>query len=66
MPKGTVVYLQTKKNKAAKGYDEYVVEEGMGMREISQKFAVKMRKLCKINKVSEDYIPAVGEVIILR
>lgn len=66
LPKGTVVYLQTKKNKAAKGYDEYVVEEGMGMREISQKFAVKMRKLCKINKVSEDYIPAVGEVIILR
>lgn len=66
LPKGTVVYLQAKKNKAAKGYDEYVVEEGMGMREISQKFAVKMRKLCKINKVSEDYIPAVGEVIILR
>ena len=63
---GTVVYLQAKKNKAAKGYDQYVVEEGMGMNEISQKFAVKLKKLCKINNVSEDYVPEVGEVIKLR
>lgn len=63
---GTVVYLQAKKNKAAKGYDQYVVEEGMGMNEISQKFAVKLRKLCRMNDVSEDYVPEVGEVIKLR
>lgn len=63
---GTVVYLQAKKNKAAKGYDQYVVEEGMGMNEISQKFALKLKKLCKINNVSEDYVPEVGEVIKLR
>lgn len=63
---GTVVYLQAKKNKAAKGYDQYVVEEGMGMNEISQKFAVKLKKLCKLNNVSEDYVPEVGEVIKLR
>ena len=63
---GTVVYLQAKKNKAAKGYDEYIVEEGMGMMQISQKFAVKLKRLCKMNNVAEDYIPQVGEVIKLR
>lgn len=66
LPCGAVVYLQAKKNKAAKGYDQYVVEEGMGMREISQKFAVKLKRLYKMNDVTEDYIPQVGEVIILR
>lgn len=66
LPKGTVVYLQAKKNKASKGYDEYVVEEGMGMKEISQKFAVKLKKLCKMNGVSEEHVPAVGEIIRLR
>ena len=66
LPKGTVVYLQAKKSKAAKGYDSYVVEEGMGMKEISQKFAVKLRRLCRMNGVSEEYMPQVGEVIRLR
>lgn len=63
---GTVVYLQAKKRKAAKGYEEYVVEEGMGMPEISQKFAVKLRRLYRMNDVSEGYVPQVGEVIKLR
>lgn len=66
LPSGAVVYLQAKKGKAAKGYDQYVVEEGMGMLEISQKFAVKLKRLCKMNNVAEDYVPQVGEVIILR
>lgn len=66
LPKGTVVYLQSKKSKAAKGYDEYVVEEGMGMREISQKFAVRLKKLCRMNDVSADHVPQTGSVIRLR
>jgi hypothetical protein len=36
------------------------------MKAISQKFAVKLRKLCKLNNVSEDYVPEVGAVIKLR
>ena len=66
LPAGTVVYLQAKKRKAAEGYDEYVVEEGMGMLEISQKFAVKLKRLCRMNDVSEDYVPQAGEIIRLR
>ena len=66
LPSGAVVYLQAKKRRAAKGYGKYVVEEGMGMLEISQKFAVKLENLYKMNKVDEGYVPQVGDVIILR
>lgn len=66
LPYGTVVYLQAKKSKAAKGYDEYFVEEGMGMWEISQKYGVKEKKLRKLNGFAEDYQPNVGDVIVLR
>lgn len=66
LPSGAVVYLQAKKRRAAEGYEEYVVEEGMGMREISQKYAVKLRRLCRMNGVDEAYVPQTGEVIRLR
>lgn len=66
LPRGAVVYLQAKKRKAAEGYDEYVVEEGMGMREISQKFAVKLKRLRRMNDVDKEYVPQVGDTIRLR
>lgn len=66
LPVGSVVYLQAKKNKAAKGFEEYVVEEGMGLWEISQKFAVKVKKLRQMNGFAEDHVPAAGDVIVLR
>lgn len=66
LPRGAVVYLQAKKRKAAKGYDQYVVEEGMGMKEISQKFAVKLKRLYRMNDLEEGYVPQIGEVIKLR
>ena len=66
LPRGAVVYLQAKKRKAAKGYDEYVVEEGMGMHEISQKFAVKVKRLRRMNDVDAEYVPQTGDVIKLR
>ena len=66
LSRGTVVYLQAKKRKAAKGNDEYVVEEGMDMRDISQKYAVKLKRLCRLNKVDNNHVPQVGDTIRLR
>ncbi len=66
LPCGEVVYLQAKKGKAAKGCESYVVEEGMGMREISQKFAVRLKKLHRMNKCEEGHVPQVGDTIRLR
>ncbi len=63
---GTVVYLQAKKNKAAKGLDKHVVEENESLRDISQRFGVKMSRLVKLNQLNsaDDIRP--GDLIKLR
>ena len=63
---GTVVYLQAKKNKAAKGLDKHVLKEGESLRDVAQRFAVKKSKLMKLNgiKSEEELLP--GDLIKLR
>ncbi|MBO4605537.1 MAG: glucosaminidase domain-containing protein [Bacteroidales bacterium] len=52
---GTIVYIQAKKNKAAKGLEKYIVgEDGESLREISQRFAVKMSSIVRRNKLKKD------------
>ncbi len=64
---GTVVYLQPKKNRTAKGLDKYVVEGGdEDLREIAQRFAVKLDRLCKLNGITPDRRLSDGDVIKLR
>lgn len=63
---GDVVYVQGKKAKAAKGYDEYVVQDGMCLRDVAQKYGIRLRKLARRNGVDESYVPQAGEVIKLR
>ena len=51
---GTIVYIQSKKSKAAKGLEKYIVgEDGESLREISQRFGVKMRSIEKRNKLKK-------------
>ncbi len=63
---GTVVYLQAKKNRAAKGLEKHVVEENETLRDIAQRFGVKMSRLVKLNKLqsADDIRP--GDMIKLR
>lgn len=64
---GTIVYLQAKKKDAAKGLDVHIVEkEGETLWDISQRFGVKLSALLKKNKISGDYVPKEGDVIVLR
>lgn len=63
---GTMVYLKPKKGKAAKGLDKHVFEEGDTMREISQRFGVRLDKLYKMNGMPEGYAPKEGDIIRLR
>ena len=63
---GTVVYLQKKKKAAHPGLDRYVVEEGQTIREISQRFAVRMKNLCRLNGIDEDHVLREGDVLQLR
>ncbi len=64
---GTIVYLGPKKKKAAKGVDKYIVEgDDENLWEISQRFAVKLDRLCRMNGLTPDTRLFDGEVIILR
>ncbi len=64
---GTVVYVQPKKNRSAKGLDKHIVEgDDENLRDISQRYAVKLKKLCRMNGMTPDEKLVDGEVIILR
>lgn len=64
---GTVVYLKAKKRQAAKGLDKYIAgEEQQTLRDICQRFAVKLSSIKKLNGLKDDYQPAEGDTILLR
>ena len=63
---GDVVYLRTKKNRSAKGLDKHVMEEGETLAEISQRYAVKLSRIYKLNGFDQSYVPSEGEIIKLR
>lgn len=63
---GTVVYLQPKKKQAAKGLDKHVVEDGESLREIAQRFAVRLDRLYALNGFEYGYEPEEGQIIRLR
>ena len=63
---GTVVYLQAKKSKAAKLVDKYVAEGGESLRDIAQRFAVKLKSLEKLNGIGTEAALSEGEMIMLR
>lgn len=64
---GTVVYIQAKKNQCAKGLDKYIVgEEEQSLRDICQRFGVKMSSVQKMNALPAGYQPREGDTILLR
>ncbi len=64
---GTVVYLQAKKNQSQKGLDKFIVDDdSQTLRDICQRFGVKMSSVCKMNGFDADYQPREGDTIILR
>lgn len=63
---GTVVYLQRKKKVAPAGLDRHVVEESQTLREIAQRFAVRLNRLCKLNDITPDHQLREGDILFLR
>ncbi len=64
---GDIVYLQPKKKNAAKGLEMYVLDnDEESLRAISQRYAVKLSSILKMNGFSADYKPKADDVIILR
>ena len=64
---GTMVYIRPKKKYAAKGLEKFIVgEEPVTLRDICQRFAVKMSSVMKLNGFAANYVPAEGDTILLR
>lgn len=61
---GEIVYLQPKRNNAH--VDFHTVAAGETLRDISQKYGVKIKRLLKMNGWAASYVPQPGEQVRLR
>lgn len=63
---GMQVYIQAKRNRAAKGSDVHVVKANETMYSIAQTYAIKLEKLYVMNNMPFTSGPQVGQVLMLR
>ena len=64
---GTIVYLQAKKKQALPGLEKHVVEgNNETLREISQRYGVRLDQICRMNAMDAERRLVDGEVIKLR
>lgn len=71
---GTAVYLQAKKNKAARHVDKHIADGRETLWDISQRYAVKLKSVMKMNGLTEqsmgcdgwNYFPGEDDTIVLR
>ena len=65
---GDIVYLTKKRKKAAQELAgiPHVVVAGESLYDISQRYAVRLESLYKLNTLSPEYVPQVGDLIWLR
>ncbi len=60
---GTIVYLQAKRQQSTRDLARHVVQEGETMKQISQRFAVRLKNLYKFNGLSKGSEPEPGSII---
>ena len=66
LEEGQVLYLQPKRKKAEHGNNHHKVEKGETMYEISQKYAIKLRRLYQLNLMPEGTQAKPGTKLSLR
>lgn len=63
---GTVVYVAKKKREAVKGLDKHIVEGNESLHAIAQRYAVRLKSICKYNGLQKDVQLHKGKGILLR
>ncbi len=63
---GQLVFIKSKKLKAARGYEYHRVKEGETLYSISQMYGVKLRSIARYNYIDEDSQLIEGEKLYLR
>lgn len=61
-----IIYIEHKKNKAAKGYYSHTIKQGETLSHVSRTYAIKLNKLFKMNNLDENSILSIGQEIRLR
>lgn len=65
LAEGDIVYLKKKRSKADKQYKKrpHVIRAGESLYDIAQLYGIRLKNLYKMNKLSPDYSPRVGDVL---
>lgn len=63
---GQRIYIQPKRNKASKGNEFYIVQDGDKMYQIAQNYGIKLKRLYAMNQMNTGEEPAAGQKIYLR
>ncbi len=63
---GTIVYIERKRRSGGANHPDHIVESGESMYSISQRFAIRLDRLYKINGKSKEYRPLPGDLIKLK
>ena len=63
---GTVVYLHKKKDVAERGLNMHVIEAGETLREIAQRYGIRLKSLKKLNGIENEDMIREGDILRLR
>ncbi|MBP1637823.1 MAG: Mannosyl-glycoprotein endo-beta-N-acetylglucosamidase [Bacteroidetes bacterium] len=63
---GTIIYVKSKKNIASAEYMQHQVKDGENLYRISQKYAIKLKKLYDLNKLDYSQGASLGMILKLR
>lgn len=63
---GDIVYLQKKNRKVKGDFNIHIIKPGESIHSISQMYGVRMNRIYKLNKLTDDYIPNDGDTLKLK
>jgi LysM repeat protein len=63
---GDVIYMKPKKNRAEKGFETHIIQQGETMWTVSQKYGIKLKKLYSKNNIEFGIEPVAGTELSLR
>ncbi len=63
---GSIIYISSKKSKAANGYNYHTVAKNETLHSISQKYGIRIEKLADLNLYDKVYAIKIGQKMLLR
>jgi len=64
--KNELIYLQRKRYNAPKGNEKHRVKAGQSMRDVAQKYGMKLNRLYRLNRMDKEQEARSGQVLYLR